>query len=74
MDEEPRESFKNRRRGFQTRRGRHSRRVRAHNSLCLAPEWPQAPREAQCACVHTPTIAKTIQIADLEHHLQTCYR
>ena len=46
MDEEPRESFKNRRRGFQKRRGRHSRRVRAHNSLCLAPEWPHTPREA----------------------------
>ena len=74
MDEEPRESFKNRRRGFQTRRGRHSRRVRAHDSLCLAPKWPQTPREAECACVDTPTTTKTTQISDLEHNLPTSDR
>ena len=68
MDEEPRESCKNRRRGFQTRRG-GSRRVRAHDSLCLGPEWPRAPREVECACVDTPTTAKTTQTPILEPKL-----
>ena len=45
MDEEPRESFKNRRRGFQTRRGRTPGAFAHTIVFAELPEWPQTPRK-----------------------------